>query len=303
MEKMLKIITPSFDPADGGIQALSKTIKDYSPPLERDLHLLMNWKYWAVKPNRRYSLYIHGLDMFPVSTLQKTMLTLLLKYIPPSKVIYVSALTRRTVEEKYPTLKNIPSRIIYNPIPNYYFTSHKNTCKKEKLILTVCRAVPRKNLEVAFNAFRKLNLHKKGWRYVHVGGGPLLNKLRADFPDIEFQGRISEGQKIELLGQASIFLHPNIKIGNDFEGFGLAPVEAIAFDAIPIFGEICGLAELIEDGRFKTDGSLPNVMRRLKQSVENTDEMQTATASLKELLCRELDAVRQTSRLVEFLCE
>ncbi|MFG6596136.1 glycosyltransferase family 4 protein [Sulfitobacter sp. 1A13368] len=299
---MIDIVTPSFDPLDGGIQALSKTIRDNEPAESCANTLLMNWKYFYRAPRKNYTLYIHGLELFPNKPLQKACLRALIALAPPSKIIYVSQLTKNLVEERYNPLRNINSRIIHNPIPETYFDGHQHAVK-DKLVLTVCRAVPRKNLKNAFTAFRNLKLGEKGWKYVYIGDGPLRESLEKEFPEVEFWGRTSEKDKQELLKRASIFLHPQIRLGTDFEGFGLAPVEAIAEGAIPIIGEICGLAELITEKSFLTSGSVGCIERKLCDALANQQLLSKKAEKVATRLQVELNARERVEEIVRFVCE
>lgn len=257
---MGKVITPSLDPRDGGIQALSRILTDIigETPIKTDL--VMNWKYRFKALSWKYNLYIHGLEMMPRSISQKIALYGLLKLNPPKKIIYVSNFTKKEVEFRYPALREISSVVLHNPL---LATFEPEAIKKERIILTVCRLVPRKNVHTACSAFRA-SLQKKGWRHVVIGGGPLLEDLRKEFLDTEFLGRVSEEVKNSYLSRSAIFLHPQIARHDDFEGFGIAPVEAIFQNSLPIFGEKCGLSEIFENfPQITTDGSFDDVCGKL----------------------------------------
>lgn len=299
----IKIITSGFDAKDGGIQALSDTIRSIFEESEWSdnigkVKILMDIKYRFKLFGWKYVLYMHGLEFLPEKKLQKYVLKLILYMNRPAKIVFVSNLTKEIAIQNYPWLKAVDSAVIYNPVN----MKIQEARLKEKIILTVCRAVPRKNLESAFQAFRELKLVEKGWRYIYIGTGPLKDELKSKFPEIEMLGATPDKERNDYLKMSTIFLHPQIKIGNDFEGFGLAPVEAIYNQCIPLIGENCGLAELIEDESLKTTGSIADIKAKLFDILKTIDDGEEIDVnSLAEKLNAKLSWATYSKEMEAFL--
>ena len=297
---MKKIISPSFDPRDGGIQMLSKIYQSFN--IERKLKrpLIMNWKYLFKAKTTTYDLVVHGLEFFPRKKVQQLALRLLLKLMPPKNIIYVSHFTKQKVQQKYPNIKKIRSKVIYNPV--VYSTTDDYLGSKEKVILTICRAVPRKNLDVAFSAFKNSGLADVGWKYYFIGTGPLDPELKKKHNGIVFLGNTSEEQKQKLLIKCSIFLHPQIDLQDDFEGYGLAPIEALQFGAIPIIGEKCGLKDAMPNWPLYSDGTPSDIENKLKLISTNFDQYyKFITPNLNELVT-ETSHAKTRGKIMDFLC-
>ncbi|GAA2487782.1 glycosyltransferase family 4 protein [Winogradskya humida] len=72
-----------------------------------------------------------------------------------------------------------------------------------------------------------------------IGGGPLLNKLRAARPaGVEFFGRVSEGVKHDLMARAHVHVSTSVR-----EGWGLVVTEAAALGTPTIAYDVPGLRD------------------------------------------------------------
>jgi glycosyltransferase involved in cell wall biosynthesis len=72
-----------------------------------------------------------------------------------------------------------------------------------------------------------------------IGGGPLLNKLRATRPaGVEFFGRVSEGVKHDLMARAHVHVSTSVR-----EGWGLVVTEAAALGTRTIAYDVPGLRD------------------------------------------------------------
>lgn len=70
------------------------------------------------------------------------------------------------------------------------------------------------------------NAKKSNFSFIHVGKGPLLNRIKKDFMgynNIAFLGHVSKQKLYDLYANAVAFLHPQV------EDFGLTPLEALHF--------------------------------------------------------------------------
>ena len=105
--------------------------------------------------------------------------------------------------------------VIHPPID---MDSFKFADKVENYFLAGGRLVGYKRLDIVIKAFNRLGLPLKIF-----GDGPELKKLKKIAKrNIEFLHRISEKDKINLLGKAKAFIHPQL------EDFGITPLESMA---------------------------------------------------------------------------
>jgi predicted glycosyltransferase/glycosyltransferase involved in cell wall biosynthesis len=121
-------------------------------------------------------------------------------------------------------------------------------------IVTVGRAVEKKGLDTLLDALAKLprTLH---WRWVHIGGGPLLDDLKAQgerlglSERLNFLGSRSQQEVLETYRSSDLFVLPcRIAADGDRDGLPNVIVEAQSQKLTCISTPISGIPELIEDG-------------------------------------------------------
>jgi glycosyltransferase involved in cell wall biosynthesis len=78
---------------------------------------------------------------------------------------------------------------------------------------------------------------------------------------IDFLGEVSLAQKINLMQKCKLFLQPT-----NFEGFGLAIVEAMACGAIPVTSPVGAVSEVVDDAGVYVDGK--NVKDLASKTIE-----------------------------------
>lgn len=102
--------------------------------------------------------------------------------------------------------------------------------------IVVSALVPYKRVELAIEAMR-------GRRLVVIGGGPLLERLRASSgPNVELMGSVSRDRIIERLARARSLILPGV------EDFGITPLEAMALGTpVVALGE-GGVRDSVIDG-------------------------------------------------------
>jgi glycosyltransferase involved in cell wall biosynthesis len=159
--------------------------------------------------------------------------------------------TQRRIEELYGREANI----VYPPVEVDRFRSGE----PDDYFLTVTELVRHKRVDLAAAAATAA-----GQRLKVVGGGPELERLRAQYPDhVEFLGRVDDEQLVDLYAHARAAVVPNI------EEFGIAAVEAQAAGRPVIAPRAGGTLETVEEGvtgRFvEADnvGELQRTMRSL----------------------------------------
>ncbi|HEX8410732.1 MAG TPA: glycosyltransferase [Thermoanaerobaculia bacterium] len=106
--------------------------------------------------------------------------------------------------------------------------------------IVVSALVPYKRIELAIDA---INGAMAGRRLVVIGGGPLLERLRATSgPNVELMGSVSRDRIIERLARARSLILPGV------EDFGITPLEAMALGTpVVALGE-GGVLDSVVDG-------------------------------------------------------
>jgi len=121
----------------------------------------------------------------------------------------------RTVQTRISKYYRRPSEVIHPPVDTSKF---KISNKIDDYFLTGGRLVPYKRMDLVVKVFNRLR-----WPLKIFGTGPELERLKSMARDnIEFLGRISEAEKVELFSEAKAFIHPQN------EDFGITPLESMA---------------------------------------------------------------------------
>ena len=122
-------------------------------------------------------------------------------------------------------------------------------------ILCVGRAVPKKGIDVLLAALARLpdSVH---WRLCHVGGGPLLPRLRKQAAAAGIDGRIewagaqAQAQVLARYRAADLFVLPcRVAADGDRDGLPNVLMEAQSQGLACISTPVSAIPELIDDGR------------------------------------------------------
>lgn len=178
----------------------------------------------------------------------------------------------KTTQQKIAKYYRRDSQIIYPPIPDLKFgreqrEADETKTKKNDYFLIVSQLVKHKKIDVAVEAFNKLELP-----LMIIGEGPerkALQKMAGD--NVKFLGFLSDDQVARYLQDCRAFIFA----GED--DFGIAPVQAMKFGKPVLALRIGGALETIREGVSGEffDYPLPEIMadgvRRLleKQYDEN----------------------------------
>jgi phosphatidylinositol alpha-1,6-mannosyltransferase len=122
-------------------------------------------------------------------------------------------------------------------------------------IFTLCRLVARKNLVAAVRALGRVKASSPvPFEYWIGGDGPEAPKIAAVISQlglddrISLMGRVDDGELPRLYRESDIFLHPQIDLDGDVEGFGLVIADAMSFGAAVVAGRDGGPGDFIRDG-------------------------------------------------------
>jgi phosphatidylinositol alpha-1,6-mannosyltransferase len=242
------------------VRMLRRTIKDFQP----DGMLCTEWDpcaYLAGLASRRvpYFLIAHGMELmqlpsrFPARQSKALLRRRTLKNA--HRIFAVSKFTREVVialgvpEER---VSVIPNGVESCTEPG---TTSKGTNGSKKILLTVSRLVPRKGHDAVLRAMPQILEEMPNVLYRIVGTGPEYDRLVSLSralqvqSSIEFCGEVSDGERDRLLTGCDIFLLPTRQTPTDFEGLGIAVLEAMQKGKPVIVTRAGGVPELVDEGR------------------------------------------------------
>lgn len=141
----------------------------------------------------------------------------------------------------------------FQPPPRRAARDGRDPADPLRLIL-VARAVEKKGLDVLLEALALLP-PELAWRLDHIGGGPLLRKLRPQAERLGIAARISwhgpaaRDQVVAALGAADLFCYP-AKVAGDGDRDGLPNVvlEAMAMELPVVASDVAAVSEAVVDG-------------------------------------------------------
>ena len=149
--------------------------------------------------------------------------------------------------------------VIPNPLPEVPATSIPWQ-EKEERILYVGRVHPEKGIELLLDAFvRAKTAALRDWRLEIVGpwetrdgggGGRWAQTLRERYarPDIEWVGPLFRSEELAArYRRAQIFAYPSL--AENGETFGLAPLEAMAWGAVPVVSALACFNDFVTPGQ------------------------------------------------------
>lgn len=169
-----------------------------------------------------------------------------------------SSSVRNAILKESPQLS---SKVVIIPNPLPYTPPIHPTFIREKRILYCGRLHPEKGIELLLQAFQLAcqsgltdwTLRLVGSAEVPEGGGgrlwiERLISLQTDAQlPVEWPGAIYDEQRLQAeYQQAPIFVYPSL--ADQGESFGMAPLEAMAFGAVPIVSSVACFQDFINSG-------------------------------------------------------
>jgi glycosyltransferase involved in cell wall biosynthesis len=132
--------------------------------------------------------------------------------------------------------------VVYNALPDG--VEWKCGPKDEPpLLLYLGRLTKGKRPQDCLEAFRMIR-GKRNCSMSVVGSGPLLERLRQMYPEVNFLGHVSESVKHDLLSRASILFATGTR-----EGWNRGVLEAQAHGVVPIAQDVPGLRDAVTNGQ------------------------------------------------------
>ena len=111
------------------------------------------------------------------------------------------------------------------------------------VLVHVGRIAPEKNLPLAVRAFRELQHHQPGAKFVWVGDGPARAELQAAHPDFVFAGTRRGENLARHFASADLFCFPSLS-----ETFGNVTLEAMASGLATVAFDYGAAREHLRDG-------------------------------------------------------
>lgn len=123
----------------------------------------------------------------------------------------------------------------------------------ELKIVSVARLVEKKGLHVAIPAIAALARRRPGVRWDVIGGGPMLDELKALAAEhgtpVTFRGPQPRSEVTRMRDAAHLLLAPSVTArSGDQEGIPVAIMEAMAHGRMVVSTRHSGIPELVEDG-------------------------------------------------------
>lgn len=146
--------------------------------------------------------------------------------------------------------------LVYHGLDLARFASTPNAriAAKMPTILSVGRAVEKKGFDDLLTALAALPRARE-WRFIHVGGGPLLPVLKRQAEQagiaarIEWRGALPQDEVLRLYREADLFVLPSRVAGNgDRDGLPNVLMEAQSQGLACVSTRVSGIPELIADG-------------------------------------------------------
>jgi len=188
---------------------------------------------------------LHQYNKFPFNLFKKFHNSIMIKFHNRINLFLVSSLS-----EKLGVMNNgIPENKIeiLPPAMNVYAVEIKNSLRRK--IVYIGRLSKTKNIELLIHAFSKI----KTQNIDLVIAGPdfgMLKKLKQLTIDhgienrVNFRGWISEEEKINLLSETTIFVHPSLE-----DVFLLSLLEAASIGVPCVSFDVQSNSEILEDGK------------------------------------------------------
>lgn len=169
----------------------------------------------------------------------------------------------KTVQKRITKYYRRDSVLIYPPVETEKFTPLDLSAQsaEEKYFLVGCRLAPYKRVDIVVEAFKSLG---ENYKLKIFGDGVDLSRLQdlaGGASNIEFLGRVSEGEKVQLFAGAQAFINPQE------EDFGITVVESMAAGRPVIAYRRGGATETIiagKTGLFFTEQTADSLVATIK---------------------------------------
>jgi len=130
-----------------------------------------------------------------------------------------------------------------------------------------------------------------------VGTGPLLDKLKLEYPEVDFTGYKSGQALKKLIAGAAFIIVPS----EWYENCPMVILEAMAFGKPVIGSRIGGIPELVEDGQtglLFTSGNFEELASKMQQLIQNRELRKKMGRNAREKVEREFSLKEHCTKLL-----
>ena len=188
------------------------------------------------------------------------------------KIITVSEFSKKDISKTY-SLKEDKIHVIYNAVSEDFFNKNKKK-QVDKYCLAVSSLNYHKNFNFLIEAFMEVETSLK---LIIVGeNNPVFNRLNNNNNNnnnIEFYGRCSDKELIQLYQNAEFFIFPSL-----YEGFGIPPLEAQACGCPVIASNAASIPEILCESAIYFDPACKEQFKHTLYLIEHDSNLrQTLT--------------------------
>jgi glycosyltransferase involved in cell wall biosynthesis len=194
------------------------------------------------------------------------------------KIIAVSKFTAEDIKQYFKLSDQQAKKIkvIYEGLTKPQIQAGEKVDLPEKFLLYVGNAYPHKNLEFLITAFAQWHKDNLDYKLILVGNKNYfyqnLEKLtNNNFPELKdkvvFAGFVPDEKLVSYYQQAKVYIFPSL-----YEGFGLPPLEAMAYDLPVLSSQESCLPEILEQAVLYFDPHNPtDLQNKLNQLLTDND--------------------------------
>ncbi|MDO8512174.1 MAG: glycosyltransferase family 4 protein [bacterium] len=246
---------PRWQPA---YKALEKAVKEFQPEiivcgkaLFEGRAALKIWKKYQIP----YVVMTYGMEVNTWLEGGKTRRDLKNVLTNATRIIVINDLIKKTLIKFLGSEKENKIVKIYPGVGAMFIEELKKINHSDaKIIITVCRLVSRKGVDVVIRALPEVLKIFPQTTYQIIGDGPERSKLEDLVgklglkKQVNFLGKVTDSELWKSLNDADLFvLTPRDEAGN-FEGFGIVYLEAAAAGTCAVASRSGGVPEAVLDG-------------------------------------------------------
>ncbi|GAC1310858.1 MAG: glycosyltransferase family 4 protein [Mucilaginibacter sp.] len=193
----------------------------------------------------------------------------------------------------------------FNCIDNDFFKYHGERSFNYGKIISVCRLVPKKNMENLLKVWQFIEENNEYYKLIIIGDGPLLNDLKnlakaLKLCRVEFLGAVPNDQLPTYLHQADAFISTSLA-----ESWGLMVNEAMAA-GLPVLlsGKINAAATLLTEGvnGYEFDaGNLQEIQKKVMAFIDLSEQEKKGMSDNSLRIISTMDYENMGTHLVSML--